>query len=384
MSRKGLLIAGLAMLSLIALGGCSLLLRDDAVTPAGSGWYIQLRIQVPAAASKAITVTEYDVTALQILVCGPDGKELQTINWQATEDEVTEEPQTYLVPVKQLGEHQIEVIHFGEYEGEPVQATESAKFNIQAMKITVIDIVPGCIGLIRVNGEQVQPGIDLSGYWDMTIYLEEQQPIGPMPLCLKQTGSQLDAQFHFGGFCPGSFDGENVTFEGDPGGGMVVTFAGKVEGEQINGDATAGSLTATFSMARSTLPFGHWDIDGSYQGLPIALNTEYAFATRDDDPVPVNFIVTYYDTVLSAYLWFNVVGVELEEKRTYYFPGEAWGSLHWSYHIEEFERDIELEGRTGTLYIDTCTTEGIIGSYDIDLGEDGSISGSFDVSFVAN
>jgi hypothetical protein len=73
----------------------------------------------------------------------------------------------------------------------------------------------------------------------------------------------------------------------------------------------------------------------------------------------------------------------VEPGRTYSFPGEAWGSLHWSYHTEEFERDIELDG-SGTLYISSFSAEGIIGSYDIDLGEDGSISGSFDVSFVAD
>jgi hypothetical protein len=51
--------------------------------------------------------------------------------------------------VKQLGQHRIEVTHFGEREGEQVQASESASFDIRAMKITVIDILPGCIGMIR-------------------------------------------------------------------------------------------------------------------------------------------------------------------------------------------------------------------------------------------
>ena len=63
-----------------------------------------------------------------------------------------------MIPVKQQGEHHIEVTHFGERDGEQVQATESAAFSIQAMKITVIDVVPGCIGMIRVVGEEPSGG----------------------------------------------------------------------------------------------------------------------------------------------------------------------------------------------------------------------------------
>jgi hypothetical protein len=375
MSRKHVLLLGsLAALALMLACGCSLLPKDDSGT--GAGWYIRLQIRTPASA-KGITVSEFDVTGLNIQVRDPAGELLESIDWAPGDDS------TYLVPVKQLGQHQLVVTHFGEREGESVQAMEEAFFEIRAMKITVIDIVPGCIGVVRVNGEQVQPGIDLSGYWDMYIYMEDPPPIGPIFLCLRQTGLQLDAQFRFGGFCPGSFDGENVTFEGDPGGGMVVSFAGKVEGEQIEGNATAGSLTATFSMVRSELPFGHWDIDGSYQELPIVLDTECAIGVRDDDPIPTNFIVRYYDTELSAYLWFNVVGEEVEAGRTYHFPNEAWGSLHWSYHTENFEREIELDD-SGTLYIASFSAEGIAGTYSVSFSAGGSISGSFDVSFVAN
>ena len=314
---------------------------------------------------------------MAIEVLGPGEDVLQSIDWKKADGS-----QEYLVAVPQPGEYGLEVTHFGERDGVPVQAKESAAFEIRAMKITVIDIVPGGIGLIWVEGEEAQQ-VDLTGYWDMLIYLENQPTIGPIFLCLKQTGLQLDAQFRFGGFCPGSFDGENVTFEGDPGEGMVVSFAGKVEGEQIEGNATAGSLTATFSMVRSALPFGHWDIDGSYQDLPIVLNTECAIGVRDDDPIPANFIVRYYDTELSAYLWFNVVGEEVEAGRTYHFPNEAWGSLHWSYHTENFEREIELDD-SGTLYIASFSAEGIAGSYSVSFSAGGSISGSFDVSFVTN
>jgi len=144
---KYVLLAGATVLALVLAFGCSLLPRDDRGMTAGAGWYIKLQIQAPAG-SKGITVSEFDVTALSILVRDPDGVLLKDIDW-----EVGQGFKSYDVPVKQLGEYTIQVIHVGERDGEQVLATESAIFTIRAMKITVIDIVPGCIGVIRVAGE---------------------------------------------------------------------------------------------------------------------------------------------------------------------------------------------------------------------------------------
>ena len=370
--RKFLSLGSLALMMLLLAFGCSLPRENVSES---DGWYIKLRIQAPAA--KGITVDELEVTGIAIAILGPGEEVLQSIDWKKADGS-----QEYLVAVPQPGEYRLEVTHLGEREGVPVRAKESAAFEIRAMKITVIDVVPGGIGLIWVEGEEAQE-IDLTGYWDMLFYLED-QTLGPVQMCLKQSGTQLDVQFGGGGFCPGSFDGENVAFQGKPGGeeGTEVSFSGRVEGEQIKGDATMGSTTATFCMTRSTLPFGHWDIDGSYQDLPIHLDSEYALGTKDDDPGPVNFILSYWDTELGAYLWFNVVSEELEAGRTYSIPGEAWGSLHWSPNTEEFEReDIVLDG-PGTLHISSCSAEGIAGTYAASLQGGGSISGSFDVSFV--
>ena len=155
--RKVLFLAGLAAMVLLAAFGCSLLVRDDSAEPAGSGWYIKLRIQAPTAA-KGITVSELDVTGLQILVRDPAGDVLQTIDWA-----VDQGGKDYVVPVTQLGEHEIEVTHYGTREGQPVQVTECATFTIRAMKITVVDIVPGCIGVIRVDGGEPPELVDLTG-----------------------------------------------------------------------------------------------------------------------------------------------------------------------------------------------------------------------------
>jgi hypothetical protein len=148
MLRRKLRFLGCGMLLVLLLAsGCSLLARDFEAAPV-TGWYLQLRIQV-AAAAKGITVSEFDVTGLNIQVRDPQGEMLQSIDWAAAEG-----PQTYLVPVKKQGEHQLEVTHFAELDGQPVQASESAAFSIQSMKITVIDIVPGGIGLVWVTPPQ--------------------------------------------------------------------------------------------------------------------------------------------------------------------------------------------------------------------------------------
>ncbi len=161
---KALLLGSLAVLALLLAFGCSLLPRED--TGVGAGWYIKLQIRA-LAGSKGITVTEFDVTGLDILVRDPAGEVLQAIDWAAAEG-----TQTYLVPVKQVGEHQIEVTHYGQRDGEDVQATENAAFGIQAMKITVIDVVPGCIGVIRVTSESPEgpSSWQLYGTWVNEMY----------------------------------------------------------------------------------------------------------------------------------------------------------------------------------------------------------------------
>jgi hypothetical protein len=157
--KKILLLGTTAVLALLLLFGCSLLLKGDAGVPAEHGRYIKLNVGSPAA--RAITVKEFDVTGLEIQVLDPDEELLQTIGWDALEG-----PQSYLIPVTQTGQHQIVVTHFGERDGEEVEATESAVFTIGEMVITVIDIVPGCIGVIHVaGGGEEPPAPSLVGVW---------------------------------------------------------------------------------------------------------------------------------------------------------------------------------------------------------------------------
>ena len=61
---------GLAVLALTALG-CAPPVAERPGEAVDAGWYIRVNISAPAA-PRAITVSEYDVTALEVEVRGPD------------------------------------------------------------------------------------------------------------------------------------------------------------------------------------------------------------------------------------------------------------------------------------------------------------------------
>jgi hypothetical protein len=148
-----LIMAGLIMFTVFS---CFFLPTDDF---ARDGWYIKLNID-PGSASKAINVTEYTVTELLIEVCDPDEQLIQTIHWYAGDGE-----QTYLIPVQDQGQYGIQVTHIGEKDGDEYEAVESAAFNMQAMTITVIDIIPGFIGEINIEPGDEEPIVQLAGTW---------------------------------------------------------------------------------------------------------------------------------------------------------------------------------------------------------------------------
>jgi hypothetical protein len=151
--RKVAAVTGLAVLFFFAAFGCSFLLKNDLNTGEQTGWYIKLNVHRPPP-SKAIAVSEYDVTGLTIEVRDPDDELIQTIQWEAEQGSTS-----YAIPVTQQGQHRILVTHIGTKNGQVVEAEESATFYIEAMVITVIDIIPGRIGVIKVEsgGEELPP-----------------------------------------------------------------------------------------------------------------------------------------------------------------------------------------------------------------------------------
>jgi hypothetical protein len=253
--RKALSLGGVVLLMLVLALGCSLLPKEDAAE--GDGWYIKLQIQAPAAA-KGITVDELDVTGMLIEVMGPGEDVLLSIDWEALEGS-----QEYLVALPQPGEYRLEVTHFADREGVPVQAEESAAFQIRAMKITVIDLVPGGIGLIWVEGEETQ-GIDLTGYWDDTSTWADGSVVHSI-VCMRQTGSTVNMPNGI------TLTLEGLTFSEElwvPDFECFITVEGTIseDGNEINGTQSGfpfGGGSATFQMVRSSFSFGRLDLDGS-------------------------------------------------------------------------------------------------------------------------
>jgi hypothetical protein len=142
-------VTAFVLLVLATLFGCSLLFKDAA---GQSGWYIRLNIGNPAA-GKAISVGEYEVTEVYIEVFAPEADQpFYAVSWYADDGSAS-----YLIPVSEQGQYRIEVTHISGDGGDPVEATECANFNIQAMVITVIDIIPGSIGVIDVLGGGEEP-----------------------------------------------------------------------------------------------------------------------------------------------------------------------------------------------------------------------------------
>ncbi len=361
MPRKGALLrAGLALPALLmAVLGCSLLQREDPVAAPGPGRYIQLQIQAPAA-SKGITVTDFEVTALQILVRDPAGEALQTMDWQAAEG-----PQTYMVPVKQLGEHQLEVTHLGMLDGQQAQATERAAFNIQAMVITVIDIVPGCIGVIDVEGGQPPPP-DLTGYWDVILTPAEGTANPPHLVYLVQTGSSLD-----GYGLTGTIEGSSVTVATEDG---SIALAGTIASDgTVNGTYEGFGQTGTFELGRSDFTFGTFALSGM-----IGLDTDRGLAAETDwNACDIDYMNEDLNVGLNLCSWFGPIIAG-----TYLVPDQIGVQVYQSF---DDGSGIGGEAVSGTLVITSYEAGvGIAGYFENMMFPVGALSGNFAVSFELN
>ena len=276
--------AAVVLLIIATLFGCSQLLRDGLGESGESGWYIKLNINHPAAA-KAITVTEYDVTGLAIEVYDPDGVLIEEISWQADEGQ-----QSYLIPVSEQGQHEIVVTHISDENGELVEAEESATFNIQAMVITVIDIIPGCIGVIGVD-----PG------YEVGLTAEE---IHEGAMAAMTALYEASAARHIGGEYPAGLTVDDTNFNSEEGGGtMIMTFSNYTLPES---DVTVNGEITSFM----TVPL---DLDGTMEmessgslnltGLPVETVT-----------IDINLTAAIYDApIWGTATWSGTITVDGHE-----------------------------------------------------------------------
>jgi len=371
--KRVLGLAGIVVLALAMLFGCARLFWD---APQQSGWYIRLNVGDPGA--KAIGVGEYEVTGLAIAVYGPGNQLLGSFDWDAVDG-----PKSYTVQVNEAGTHRIEVTHFGENNGEVVEASETAEFDIQPMVITVIDITPGAIGVIEVEGGQPPEPIDLTGYWDFYWTLDGQPEVGPVLFCIKQTDSTLTSDLGFSGSITGStvfLEAWVDMGEGDP---LYVRFDGTVSGEEgayeINGDASGDMGAGTFRMIfPSAAPFGRLDLEGEVDEVPISLHTDYALGGGGETEGGIGeFELTYSDHNSRATLWLHMQGPL--EVGVYQMPDDNWWlDFDWQPPDGPGLDEVVIND-TGTLTITSFIEgEGIAGTFDA-LG--GALTCSFDVSF---
>ncbi len=284
-TKKVPLVTAVVLLIIATLFGCSQLLQDGFEESGESGWYIKLNINHTAAA-KAITVTEYDVTGLAIEVYDPDGVLIEEISWQADEGQ-----QSYLIPVSEQGQHEIVVTHISDENGELVEAEESATFNIQAMVITVIDIIPGCIGVIGVD-----PGYEAGP-------TAEEIHEGAMAV-MTALAKAAEAVQGGSGEYPAGITVDETNFDMEAGGGtMIMTFSNYTLPES---DVTVdGEITVVI-----TVPL---DLDGTMEmessgslnltGLPVETVT-----------IDINLTAAIYDApIWGTATWSGTITVDGHE-----------------------------------------------------------------------
>ena len=99
-----------------------------------------LKIKVNSESPRTISVSQWEVTSLDIQVNGPATKSFTWIPGDSSQLS-TELP---------LGTYTIKVIHHGVANGIAVTAEESAAFSIDIGKVTVVQVTPGGLGTIEV------------------------------------------------------------------------------------------------------------------------------------------------------------------------------------------------------------------------------------------
>ena len=382
-------LAGILMLALVLLFGCARLFWN---TTGQSGWYIRLNIGDPAA--KAIGVEEYDVTEVYVeLFEEGETVPFHTVSWDAGDGAISE-----LIPVSGAGEYRIEVTHISENGGEPVEAMESATFTIQSMVITVIEVIPGCVGVIDVEPGEIIPEepIDLTGYW-LWYYSPGvgEQENGPILLYIQQTEEHdLLANIGINGFIS---DSTVTLFMPDYG----VEMVGTVSGDEIAGEFTMvmpgddDPQVGSFRMNRATEtnpPFGHLELEGTVDGIEILLDTGFALGGPEVDVegdiggISTHFQARYITHEWDVWVWMSVEGAvpEIGEGDPEVVYDEIGIGLRWQKNgqgLDDYNIEHPFSGSMTLTRFDV--EEGAAGSFNLsqESPTGDTLMGSFDLSW---
>jgi hypothetical protein len=223
--RKLLSISGIALLIVATIMGCTRMFWNLGEQEGG---YIRVNVGQPGA--KGIDVDYHDVTGLSITVYDPGEAELATFQWDAEDG-----PQSYVVEVNTTGTYGINVTHVSDANGELVEATETAEFDIEAMVITVINVTPGAIGMIEVEGGDGEEEINLTGYWAGFADIPDEGVQGPHLIYFVQTGNALEG---YDGESPfwGTVDGTDVELTFSMGEEPITVYGTIDENGEVHAD----------------------------------------------------------------------------------------------------------------------------------------------------
>jgi|GEM_PF-6285997 len=263
MADKRKILYGLAaLIILIMFYSCSLL-------PGGlEQGAIALKIGVPSG-SRAIVLKEYDVESLDVTVTGPEGEILKELQW------LPPDSIRCLIPGVGPGTYTITVVHNGVNGDSELSVTEEETFELRAMKITTVSVVPGLLASLYVEGDQDDP-IDLTGFWTATWDMGG-MVMTPLYTHLEQIGSDVFMPYGFTGTVVGNtFIMSGYMYEmGD------FTGTAIIEGDYISGpfEITDSGGNIVMEGTSSMVPtdpaiFGHMDVSGN------ALDTEMDFSTE--------------------------------------------------------------------------------------------------------
>lgn len=175
----------------------------------------------------------------------------------------------------------------------------------------------------------------------------------------------------------GTLAGQTLTLTLPVSGG-VATFVGTVTDTGISGPVSApGYPPGTFAMVHSAAHFSHLDLQGSYAGTPLSLNTEYARSTGPDTTYSFGFDLS---PVISGRLSFDGRAISVGSfavKNDANEPGE-FGASVWPNGPGPGNR-----ASTGNLNITRYDGGGIEGTYDLSFPDGSSLSGSFNLTLSA-
>ena len=223
--------------------------------------------------------------------------------------------------------------------------------------------------MVKITGPVL---FDLTGYWDSYMTFSG-ETVGPRPTYILQTGSALDCSMGFTGSLNGSYFFIESINEGSY---MAISGTVSESGDRLEGTVN-GDPSASVWLVPSTLPYGRLDLEGTFQGVPMSVHTDYALGDAWDKN-PETFHVTFIDNVVNVHLWFDYLG---------FIPGEPFStymSVKWQEEGINIIDGEELAPVQLTIsYMDDNRVAASFEVSTIDMyGNPCSLTGSFDVTLL--